>query len=259
MSELEGSWQPDPFGRHEYRWYDGRTWTDQVSDQGVVATDPPVPAAPAPAPGGGAASGSNTVPMVIAGLAVVALVAAALVYFLGGDDEQAVVTDTTTTTAAETTTTEDGPDPAARLLLSRLLDDADLTDEERQCFSEGFLDAFGGDLAPLLAGAQGGDADPQVESEVQGILDRCGIDPTAFGGVAAGFPGLGTGGTVSGPDTYGDDPTFDALWDACEAGDGQACDDLYWQTPVDSAYEEFGATCGGRFGFREVQCTEALG
>ena len=46
--------------------------------------------------------------------------------------------------------------------------------------------------------------------------------------------------------TYGDDPALDALWDACEGGDMQACDDLYFQSPVGSEYESFGDTCGNR-------------
>ncbi|BBY31180.1 AIM24 family protein [Mycolicibacterium sediminis] len=29
-----GSWQPDPEGRFDYRWFDGHSWTDQVSHQG---------------------------------------------------------------------------------------------------------------------------------------------------------------------------------------------------------------------------------
>ena len=33
-------WHPDPAGRHEYRYWDGQTWTDQVSDAGLVTTDP---------------------------------------------------------------------------------------------------------------------------------------------------------------------------------------------------------------------------
>jgi uncharacterized protein (AIM24 family) len=31
-----GSWQPDPDGRYEYRWWDGQRWTDQVSHRGQV-------------------------------------------------------------------------------------------------------------------------------------------------------------------------------------------------------------------------------
>ncbi|MBL8776488.1 MAG: DUF2510 domain-containing protein [Acidimicrobiales bacterium] len=33
-------WHPDPGGRHEYRYWDGATWTDQVSDAGAVSADP---------------------------------------------------------------------------------------------------------------------------------------------------------------------------------------------------------------------------
>jgi uncharacterized protein (AIM24 family) len=35
-----GSWQPDPDGRFEYRWWDGRNWTDQVNHQGRTGTAP---------------------------------------------------------------------------------------------------------------------------------------------------------------------------------------------------------------------------
>lgn len=49
----QGSWQPDPEGRFEYRWYDGQRWTDQVSHQGQVTQSPlggaPAPQAAAPA------------------------------------------------------------------------------------------------------------------------------------------------------------------------------------------------------------------
>ena len=40
------SWQPDPSGRHETRWWDGQRWTDHVSDHGLTSIDPlvaPVP------------------------------------------------------------------------------------------------------------------------------------------------------------------------------------------------------------------------
>src|SRR5438067_8171963 len=39
---------PDPSGRHQLRYWDGQGWTDQVSDNGVSATDP-FSATPAPA------------------------------------------------------------------------------------------------------------------------------------------------------------------------------------------------------------------
>ena len=36
----QGSWQPDPEGRFEHRWYDGTGWTDRVHHQGQVHTVP---------------------------------------------------------------------------------------------------------------------------------------------------------------------------------------------------------------------------
>ncbi|MCH9641716.1 MAG: AIM24 family protein [Actinomycetia bacterium] len=65
----QGSWQPDPEGRYEYRWFDGNQWTDQVSQQGQVGRAPlggapaqqaspprqpqPQPSQAQPVPGGG--------------------------------------------------------------------------------------------------------------------------------------------------------------------------------------------------------------
>ncbi len=43
----QGSWQPDPEGRFDYRWHDGQQWTDQVSHQGQVQRAP-LGGAPAP-------------------------------------------------------------------------------------------------------------------------------------------------------------------------------------------------------------------
>lgn len=43
----QGSWQPDPEGRFDYRWHDGQQWTDQVSHQGQMHR---VPFGGAPAP-----------------------------------------------------------------------------------------------------------------------------------------------------------------------------------------------------------------
>jgi uncharacterized protein YxjI len=42
------NWYPDPMGRHEYRWFDGAQWTDQVSSHGKQSTD--AVAAPANVP-----------------------------------------------------------------------------------------------------------------------------------------------------------------------------------------------------------------
>jgi hypothetical protein len=34
------AWHPDPTGRYDLRYWDGRLWTDHVSRDGEQATDP---------------------------------------------------------------------------------------------------------------------------------------------------------------------------------------------------------------------------
>jgi len=45
---MEPSWQPDPTGRHQYRWWDGTVWSDVVADDGEEDLDPYVTAPPKP-------------------------------------------------------------------------------------------------------------------------------------------------------------------------------------------------------------------
>lgn len=49
MSDIPAGWQPDPRGRHEYRYWDGTQWTDHVSDHGEVSEDPVADSSPAEA------------------------------------------------------------------------------------------------------------------------------------------------------------------------------------------------------------------
>lgn len=76
----------------------------------------------------------------------------------------------------------------------------------------------------------------------------CAEDSGALDGLEDLLPEEGDdAGTATGSGaTYGSDPALDALYDACAAGDGTACDDLYWSSPLGSEYEQFGTTCGGR-------------
>ncbi|MCY3577308.1 MAG: RDD family protein [bacterium] len=61
------SWEPDPTGRHQYRWFDGEEWTDQVADDGVQSVDPITPgeadlpreAPPLPPPPPGSVAGAS--------------------------------------------------------------------------------------------------------------------------------------------------------------------------------------------------------
>lgn len=41
------------------------------------------------------------------------------------------------------------------------------------------------------------------------------------------------------PMRYGDDEYFDSLWDRCAEDDYDACDELFWDSPVGSDYEDF--------------------
>ena len=50
MNAPTPGWNPDPTGRHEYRYWDGGRWTDDVSDGGATSVDP---VEGAPFPGGG--------------------------------------------------------------------------------------------------------------------------------------------------------------------------------------------------------------
>ena len=40
MAEAPADWYPDPLGRHEYRYWNGSTWTEHVADAGQASTDP---------------------------------------------------------------------------------------------------------------------------------------------------------------------------------------------------------------------------
>lgn len=78
-------------------------------------------------------------------------------------------------------------------------------------------------------------------------------DDEAYGATCAGrqpvnsgayCEDLGAGNVI--PMGYGDDPTLDRLWDSCEGGQLASCDDLYAQSPGNSSYLDFGASCGNR-------------
>ncbi len=45
-------------------------------------------------------------------------------------------------------------------------------------------------------------------------------------------------------DDYGDDTVLDLLWDQCENGNPQACDELLRVAPIGSRYESYARTCG---------------
>jgi hypothetical protein len=135
----EAGWNADPTGRHEYRYWDGARWTDQVADGGVAGSDPlpagdpttvgaaaphdptltgaPVagaPAAAAPAAGGDPSSngGSKRGLLIGAAIAAVIILAGGLFLLLRDDDgdetQQASTSPTSVDEAEDETTDTDG-------------------------------------------------------------------------------------------------------------------------------------------------------
>ncbi|PRY50939.1 hypothetical protein LY71_1022 [Geodermatophilus tzadiensis] len=76
------------------------------------------------------------------------------------------------------------------------------------------------------------------------------------------YPSGGTLGPVEQsdpvePGELGPDPVLDAYAQSCFDGDLQACDDLFYESPPQSGYEDYGSSCGGRVRQYEVpSCTD---
>lgn len=118
-----------------------------------------------------------------------------------------------------------------------------LTPEQAGCYVDRVLDELG--AAPLRPGAE---VPPEQRSRLTTIrVDCVGVERLGWFTVT---PTLArrdpVGGGVPLPDGPGDDPVLDERWRACEAGFGAACDELFAEAPVGSAYETFGVTCGDR-------------
>ncbi len=79
-----------------------------------------------------------------------------------------------------------------------------------------------------------------LERQLQELEDLMGGSSSGSSGSDSTFGGS----MFSDANSYGDDPELDALWDDCAAGDMQACDDLYMNSPFDSEYEDFANNCG---------------
>jgi hypothetical protein len=121
-----------------------------------------------------------------------------------------------------------------------------VTEEQAGCYVDRVLDEIG--AAPLRP-------DVSIPPEQIARLTTIRVDCIGVANLGAETT-VGTAtppeGGLPGPRRRGDDPTLDALWDSCEAGFGQACDELFDQSVMASEYEDFGATCGRRT--REEQC-----
>jgi hypothetical protein len=155
--------------------------------------------------------------------------------------------------------------------------DAELTNDEQRCILQELI-ATGIEPQAILDGTVTGDEDAEllaiavtcvenlsrVPAFVQSVIDAsaesgtpiteaeaiCVIDKMAdqdpVTAAADCIQGSGESTNSRRVDAYGDDPTLDLLWDACEGGNNQACDELYNSAPLSSAYLEFARTCAGR-------------
>jgi hypothetical protein len=123
------------------------------------------------------------------------------------------------------------------LLAASIQVESGLSADESQCVGQAIVADAGARSAfpALVVGDESLDA-LEGAVAVAKAFESCGFDIDEL------EPPDASGGLV-----YGDDPELDALFDACDAGDGAACDELYWSSAANSEYETFGGTCGGRF------------
>jgi len=120
-------------------------------------------------------------------------------------------------------------------------------------------------LDVLWASCAGGDfqacddlyMEAPLGSDYQAFGDSCG-NRNEPAGYCATIYGDATGSS-SAPSNLGNDAQFDQMANWCADGDFQACDDLFWQSPLDSDYEEYGARCGNRNERAAGQCVAIYG
>lgn len=113
---------------------------------------------------------------------------------------------------------------------------------QAECYVDRVSDELG--IEALAVDAEPTDA--QIRRLTAIRVDCIGVGNLGRTATSAPHGGDDPSVTVRGPRTFGDDPELDALWAACEAGDGPACDALFEAAPLASDYEAFGASCGGR-------------
>jgi predicted small lipoprotein YifL len=172
---------------------------------------------------------------------------------------------------------DDGPEatPEQAEAIGTMID-AELTTAEQRCILEELI-ATEIDPQTILEGTITGDEDAEllaiavscvddlatVPAFVQSVIDASAESGTPFteaeaicviGKMADADPVTAAADCIGGADRsddapvddYGDDTTLDLLWDACDDGNNQVCDELYLTAPLDSGYLEFARTCGGR-------------
>ncbi|MCZ2860685.1 hypothetical protein [Blastococcus sp. VKM Ac-2987] len=113
------------------------------------------------------------------------------------------------------------------------------------------ITALSGGLGIYLAqgsgntsGGLGQDAAPAPVGTVQADPDRV---AGQLGGVSVGDEIDALVGDCAAGSVDACTALMDRLVDECHLGDPLSCDALYWLSPFGSVYEDYGATCGGRY------------
>ena len=128
--------------------------------------------------------------------------------------------------------------------IEQLTEDGTFTDESAQCVVDG-LNAAEISLQSVTDEELGDDPLPD---EAAAIVGECLLADLGLDTDDVDLSGLTEPADPASLSEEGvGDPALDALFAACEGGDGAACDDLYFDSPFGSRYENFGNTCGNRF------------
>ena len=164
----------------------------------------------------------------------------------------------------------DPPTDQERLAIDRLVE-TELSGDEERCILAGLAD-----LGITAGRIVDGDLNADEDGEVLAATLECVDDLAAVEGFVDSFiAGAAAEGTALSRDearctiralqaddqnaairdclgervdqgTFGDDPILDLLVEQCRRGNDLACDELFATSPIGSAYETFGRTCGGR-------------
>lgn len=173
--------------------------------------------------------------------------------------------------------------------------DAELTTDEQRCVLEGLIDT-GIAPAAIVDGAITGDEDAELLGVATSCIEDLTRIPSFVDAFIEGAAAEGTsmtrdeavcairhleaddparavaeclstdapesptdGDDPDGASTYGDDAVLDLLWDACDAGNNQTCDELTATSPEGSDYQQHGRTCAGRAPAGVTSCFDELG
>ncbi|MEO7570952.1 MAG: DUF2510 domain-containing protein [Acidimicrobiales bacterium] len=234
MSDSSPGWQPDPTGNHDHRYWDGSQWTDNISDAGVAGTDAFIPAATDAGELGGIDD-----PTVADNPAVSASETSAPAPLDPTISAAAPPPPEATAAWPATPGAPGAPAPPPPYVPTGPVGPSDGGSKKGLLIGGGILAAVV--IAVIAFLALGGDDDSDG--------DRASNDAdTTTTERDADEDGGGDGAEPAGGEegSYGSDPELDELYDQCEDGDFQACDDLFFDSPAGSEYEDFGDTCGER-------------